>query len=119
MTLLFVIVIVVVSAILSLIVLIQNPKGGGLAGNIAGFSTQFMGVKQTTDVLEKGTWLFAGIIAFLCLVSTFFISKTPNSGGANTIEKVGGTAPVNNQPANNTVTLPTQPTQTTPDTSHH
>jgi preprotein translocase subunit SecG len=58
--------------------LVQNPKGGGLAGNIAGFSSQFMGVKQTNDVLDKGTWIFAGIIAILCIVSTMFIS-----GGRN------------------------------------
>ena len=74
MTLLFVILIILASVILSLIVLVQNPKGGGLAGNIAGFSNQFMGVKQTTDVLEKGTWIFAAVIAVLCLVSTFFIA---------------------------------------------
>ncbi|MFN5648201.1 MAG: preprotein translocase subunit SecG, partial [Sphingobacteriales bacterium] len=54
MSLLFLILIIVASALLGLIVLIQNPKGGGLSGNIAGFSNQFMGVKQTTDVLEKG-----------------------------------------------------------------
>ena len=65
MTVLFVILIILASVILSLIVLVQNPKGGGLAGNIAGFSNQFMGVKQTTDVLEKGTWIFAAVIAIL------------------------------------------------------
>ena len=74
MTLLFVILIILACVVLSLIVLVQNPKGGGLAGNIAGFSNQFMGVKQTTDVLEKGTWIFAGVIAVLCITSTFFIS---------------------------------------------
>lgn len=74
MTLLFLILIIVACVVLSLIVLVQNPKGGGLAGNIAGFSNQFMGVKQTNDVLEKGTWIFAAVIAVLCLVSTFFIS---------------------------------------------
>ncbi len=74
MTLLFVILIILLSVALGFIVLVQNPKGGGLAGNIAGFSTQFMGVKQTTDVLEKGTWVFAGLIAVLCLVSTLFIN---------------------------------------------
>jgi preprotein translocase subunit SecG len=80
MTLLFVILIILACTILGLIVLIQNPKGGGLAGNIAGFSTQFMGVKQTTDVLEKGTWLFAAIIGVLCLVSSIFITGgTDNS----------------------------------------
>jgi preprotein translocase subunit SecG len=64
---LFLILIVLASVLLSIIVLIQNPKGGGLAGNIAGFSNQFMGVKQTTDVLEKGTWIFAGL-SFFCLI---------------------------------------------------
>jgi preprotein translocase subunit SecG len=79
MTTLFVILVIVASVILGLIVLVQNPKGGGLAGNIAGFSNQFMGVKQTTDVLEKGTWLFAGVIALLCLLSTLFISTSKNT----------------------------------------
>ena len=73
MTILFVILIIISAVVLGLIVLIQNPKGGGLSGNIAGFSNQFMGVKQTTDVLEKGTWIFAAVIAVLCLVSTLFI----------------------------------------------
>ena len=73
MTLLFIILIILASVILSMIVLVQNPKGGGLAGTLGGFSNQFMGVKQTTDVLEKGTWIFAAVIAILCIVSTFFI----------------------------------------------
>jgi preprotein translocase subunit SecG len=76
MTILFIILIIIASVVLSLIILVQNPKGGGLAGNVAGFSTQFMGVKQTNDVLERGTWIFAGIIALLCLASTLFISGT-------------------------------------------
>ena len=74
MVFVFLILIILASVVLGFIVLVQNPKGGGLAGNIAGFSNQFMGVKQTTDVLEKGTWLFAGIIGVLCLASSFFIS---------------------------------------------
>src|SRR5215216_2703945 len=73
MTVLFIILIILASVILSLIVLVQNPKGGGLASNIGGFSSQFMGVKQTTDVLEKGTWIFAAVIGLLCIMSTVFI----------------------------------------------
>lgn len=73
MVILFLILIILACIILSLIVLVQNPKGGGLSGSIAGFSTQFMGVKQTTDVLEKGTWVFAAIIALLCIASSMFI----------------------------------------------
>lgn len=101
MTIVFLILIIIASVILGLIVLIQNPKGGGLAGNIAGFSTQFMGVKQTTDVLEKGTWLFAGIIGVLCLASTFFIPKTPST---KTQQNSSNQAPAQQQTVpNNTV----------------
>ena len=96
MTLIFIILIIIASVILALIVLIQNPKGGGLSGNIAGFSTQFMGVKQTTDILEKGTWLFAGIIAVLCLASTMFISKGPSANtNPNTQTQQQQSAPTN------------------------
>jgi len=73
MTILFLILIIIASVVLALIVLVQNPKGGGLAGNIGGISTQFMGVKQTNDVLEKGTWIFAALIGVLCIISTVFI----------------------------------------------
>ena len=84
MTILFVILIILASVVLGLIVLIQNPKGGGLPGSIAGFSNQLMGVKHTTDVLEKGTWIFAGVVGLLCLFSAFFISSTgTQSGGSN------------------------------------
>lgn len=103
MTILFLIIIILASVILSLIVLVQNPKGGGLAGNIAGFSSQFMGVKQTNDVLEKGTWIFAAIIGVLCIFSTFFIpgSHTPR---AQTQTEQTQSAPVQNQTPGNTGT---------------
>lgn len=80
MTILFLILIILASVLLGFIVLVQNPKGGGLAGNIAGFSNQFMGVKQTTDVLEKGTWIFAGVIAVLCLFSSLFMTVSADNG---------------------------------------
>ena len=110
MTTLFVILVILASVILGLIVLVQNPKGGGLAGNIAGFSNQFMGVKQTTDVLEKGTWIFAGVIGVLCLVSTLFISGG-SSAGSGALDKVGSTPPANTAPAANPGGLSTNPNQ--------
>lgn len=98
MTLLFVILILIAAVILGLIILIQNPKGGGLAGNIAGVSSQFMGVKQTNDVLEKGTWIFAVVIGVLSLLATFFIAGTSSSNNNGRIQDIG-TAPVQQQPA--------------------
>ncbi len=71
---LILILIIIASIILALVVLIQNPKGGGLTGSIAGLSNQFMGVKQTTDVLEKTTWFVAAAIGILCILSSFFVT---------------------------------------------
>jgi preprotein translocase subunit SecG len=68
-------------------VLIQNPKGGGLNANVGGLTNNFMGVKQTTDVLEKGTWIFASVIAVLAITSTLFLSGN-TSNGNSVIDKV-------------------------------
>jgi preprotein translocase subunit SecG len=96
MMILFLILILLASVVLGFIILVQNPKGGGLAGNIAGFSNQFMGVKQTTDILEKGTWIFAVVIALLCLFSAFFIPKAASTREINVRPTTTNTAPVNN-----------------------
>ena len=115
MTLLFVILVIISSLVLGLIVLIQNPKGGGLAGNIAGFSTQFMGVKQTTDILEKGTWLFAGIIAVLTIISPMFITGSSSDSGSK-IQKINSSAPAQPNPAN-TAPFPGATTPSATDTN--
>lgn len=76
---LFLVLIIIASVAIGLFILVQNPKGGGLSGSIAGFNSQYMGVKQTTDVLEKGTWVMAVAIGLLCLFSSFFISNEVGS----------------------------------------
>src|ERR1700760_3375816 len=98
----YVILIIIACVILGLIVLVQNPKGGGLAGNVGGFSNQLMGVKQTTDVLEKGTWVLAAVVGLLCLFSTVFV-HSGTSRTAPAIEKVvpnqsSAPAPANQAP---------------------
>ncbi|MBW8683231.1 preprotein translocase subunit SecG [Chitinophaga rhizophila] len=75
MLLIFGILIILACVLLGFFVLVQNPKGGGLSGNLGGFGNQVMGVRQTTDVLEKGTWVLSAIIAVLCLTSSLFISR--------------------------------------------
>lgn len=110
MTLLFVTLIVVAAIALGFFVLVQNPKGGGLSGNIAGFSTQFMGVKQTTDVLEKGTWIFGGLVALLCLLSVLFIPKNITSNGPDR-SMDATTAPV---PVQTPMAAPAAPAATMP-----
>lgn len=105
MTILFLILIILASVVLGFIVLVQNPKGGGLAGSFAGLSNQFMGVKQTTDVLEKGTWIFAAVIGVLCLASTFFIS---GGSARSAAPEAAGPSTQQNQPAANPGNSPLQ-----------
>lgn len=102
---LFLVLIFIACFAIGLFILIQNPKGGGLAGSIAGFNSQFMGVKQTTDVLEKGTWVMAIAIALLCLSSRIFIPDGKTSTHEPVNAKPSATAPApTNQP------MPVSPT---------
>ena len=65
------ILIVILAVLLILIVLVQNSKGGGLAANFAS-TNQIMGVRKTTDFLEKTTWTLIGVIVLFCVVATAF-----------------------------------------------
>ncbi len=77
MYILLTILIVIAAVLLVLLVLVQNSKGGGLA---AGFSSsnQVLGVRKTTDFLEKATW---SLIAFIVVLSIA-------AGGIHSQEKV-------------------------------
>lgn len=97
---LFLILTVLAAFALGFVVLIQNPKGGGLNANVGGLTNNFMGVKQTTDVLEKGTWIFASAIAILAITSTLFLKgDTNNDGGLLQKVNTTTTAPVQTAPA--------------------
>lgn len=64
-----IVLIVIVSVLLGLIILIQNPKGGGLATGFTG-ANQIGGVKRTTDFLEKATWSLAILLLVLSITAT-------------------------------------------------
>ncbi|HAN00473.1 MAG TPA: preprotein translocase subunit SecG [Marinilabiliales bacterium] len=64
----------IVCILLILIVLVQNSKGGGLAANFSA-SNQVMGVRKTTDFLEKATWVLAGSLLFLSILAAAFIPR--------------------------------------------
>lgn len=76
---LLLILIVTVAVLMCGIVLIQNSKGGGLASSFAS-SNQIMGVRKTTDFLEKATWTLAGVIAALCVFSAYFLPSRAELG---------------------------------------
>ena len=64
---------------LAVAVLVQNSKGGGLVSNFGG-ANQMMGVRQTTDFLEKATWTLGGILVVLCLISSITLPKNSKEG---------------------------------------
>lgn len=69
------VVILLACVVLAFFILVQNPKGGGLSGSFGSMSSQMMGVKQSGDVMEKGTWTTMGIIAGLAIISVMFITR--------------------------------------------
>lgn len=74
---------IIVGIVLIAVVLVQNPKGSGLASN---FSTgnQFFGVKKTTDIVEKITWVTAGLVMIVSLLAAGYLprhnTKSPTQG---------------------------------------
>ena len=77
-----IIMIVVASILLILAVLVQSPKSG-MAANF-GAANQTMGVRQTTDFLEKFTWAMIAAIVFFTLLSVIALPKS-----ATTNEPIG------------------------------
>ena len=71
----FIMVIVfIVCILLILLVLVQNSKGGGLASSFSS-SNQVMGVRRTTDFLEKATWFLALALVVLSIGATAFLPR--------------------------------------------
>ncbi len=94
--------ILVVCVLLGLVVLVQNPKGGGLVSNFSS-SNQFMGVRKTADFLEKASWTLALALLVFSLVSIFIIprnirsSEIPQSEVQQRVQEGTGSAPVDYQ----------------------
>ncbi|MEK6477901.1 preprotein translocase subunit SecG [Catalinimonas sp. 4WD22] len=75
---------IVAAVLLILVVLSQNSKGGGLSSQFggAGSSNQMIGVKRTTDLLEKLTWGLAIGLIILTLSSSFLIDNQTAENGS-------------------------------------
>ena len=73
--------ILVACIVLGFFILVQNPKGGGLSGSFGTMGAQVMGVKQSGDIMEKGTWILISAVAGLCIISVMFMDKTATDDG--------------------------------------
>ena len=88
--------VLIASVLITLIVLLQNGKGGGLASNFAA-GNQTFGVRQTADILEKITW---GLVAFIFVVSIVTTFSLGNKGKEiDYTEKINTEAPAPEFPA--------------------
>lgn len=72
-------------ALLILIVLVQNSKGGGLASNFQS-SNQIMGVRKTTDFLEKATWFLAGALLLFSVLGSALIPRSAEDLNRSSIQ---------------------------------
>lgn len=86
MYLLLVILMVIASILMCFIVLIQNSKGGGLASGFSS-SNQIMGVRKTTDFLEKATWSLAVFLVVMSVASAYVIPSVSHKGGDVILEQ--------------------------------
>jgi len=118
---LFSVLIVIISVLLILVVLVQNPKGGGLSSTFAG-SNQIMGVRKTADFLEKATWSLSVALLVLSFMASMTVPKTEVARESIIKEQVQSamdknavpSMPANDQtktttaPANNPTSTPAQ-----------
>ena len=75
----FVFLIIAVCFLLVLVIMVQNPKGGGLSSSFGGDSQQIGGVKKTSDFLDKSTWVLASLLLVLILLSNLTIDRGTGS----------------------------------------
>lgn len=103
---LIIVLVLLASVLMCGIVLIQESKGGGLASSFAS-SNQFMGVRKTTDFLEKATWGLAIAMVVLSVLSAAFVTKA-------TVEEapISISAPAQSTDAENVPSFPATGTET-------
>lgn len=102
------ILIIVLSLVIVLMVIVQNPKGGGTMGSFAGAASNVIGVQRAGDILEKGTWGGAILLLLLCVLTVFVAPKVKVNTNSKTItEEAARTAPASTAPV-----APLSPTTT-------
>lgn len=88
------ILIIAVCALMILIVLVQKPKGGGLASNFSS-TNQVMGVKRTTDVVEKATWVLSIALFVLAMMINVWIPREEMAAENSMLKEKAEQAPLN------------------------
>ena len=99
----------IASILLTIVVLLQNGKGGGLASNFTA-GNQTFGVRQTADILEKITWGLIVIIFVVCIISAFTLgtSNKDREDITTDIENQAGEVVPEFETPGETVTVPAE-----------
>lgn len=98
-----IIMIVIASILLILAVLVQSPKSG-MAANF-GAANQTMGVRQTTDFLEKFTWAMVAGIVFFSLLSVISMPKAEQQQAIIGTEEISAALEEGNKVVDETITV--------------
>jgi len=102
----FLVLISIVCFLLVVVIMVQNPKGGGLSSSIGG--TQMLGgVQKTTDFLDKSTWTLATILIGLILLSSLSFTGSLSDTDSKIIEKSDAPVTIPTTPAKTTDSAPT------------
>lgn len=100
-----VILMVVAAVLMCFIVLIQESKGGGLASGFAS-SNQIMGVRKTTDFIEKATWTLAIALVVFSVASAYFVPSPESQKSVVLKDNAMPTLPMQQQNTQKSTTLP-------------
>ena len=104
----FLVLITIVCFLLIVVIMVQNPKGGGLSSTISG--TQMLGgVQKTTDFLDKSTWTLATILIVLILLSSLSFTGSLSDTESKIIDKTEASATTPAAPAQGTTPAPAAP----------
>jgi preprotein translocase subunit SecG len=88
----FLVLIAIVCFLLIVVIMVQNPKGGGLSSTIGG-SQMLGGVQKTTDFLDKSTWTLATVLIALILLSSLSFTGTLSDTDSKIIDNTETAAP--------------------------
>lgn len=92
----------IASVLLVIVVMAQNPKGGGLSSTFGGASSAQFGVQRTNDFMEKATWSLGAIIIALILISVVITGKPTQAAPAQ--QSIKKETPAQSAPASKTAT---------------
>ena len=97
----FLVLITIVCFLLIVVIMVQNPKGGGLSSTLGG-AQSLGGVQKTTDFLDKSTWTLAAFLIVLILASSISFTGTLSDNESKIIDKMDKSAPKSSAPTQET-----------------